>query len=65
MKQITRTHNFENRLTFVQMGRKYFYLWHEKSNNPVIALITEKGKQAFNDENWKYFEKIPKSFCLY
>ena len=58
MKQINRDHNFGNILTFVQMGRKYFYLWHEKSYNPVIAVITPEGKEAFQNENWLYFEKL-------
>ena len=57
MKAITRYHNFENRLNYVQKGRKYFYLWHEKSKNPVKINITNQGMNAFQNEDWNYFEK--------
>ncbi len=55
MKSIYRDHNFENILNFVEMGRKYFYLWHEKSTNPVKILITFPGINAFNCGDWDYF----------
>ena len=55
MKAITRNHKFENRLNFVQRGRKYFYLWHEKSESPVRIQINDGGKIAFQNEDWNYF----------
>ena len=55
MKFITRDHNFENNLNFVQKGKRYFYLWHEKSANPVRIRIDTFGKIAFKNEDWDYF----------
>jgi len=57
MKTISRDHNFENKLNYVQKGRKYFYVLHEKSINPVKIKITEKGEIAFDTNNWNYFEQ--------
>ena len=62
MRTISRCHKFENRLTLVEKGRKYFYLYHEKSINPVKIIITEEGKQAFSAEDWKYFENKEAAF---
>ena len=56
MKTIYRNHGFENKLNLVQKKRKYFFLYHERSINPVIISITKKGLNAFNSENWEYFE---------
>ena len=56
MQIISRNHNFENRLTYIQKGRKYFYLWHEKSANPVKVKITNYGLHAFDCQQWSYFE---------
>ena len=55
MKSISRNHNFENILNHVQKGKKYFYLWHVKSINPVKINRTQKGDIAFNNEDWNYF----------
>jgi hypothetical protein len=67
MKTISRDHDFENKLNLVQKGKKYFYLYHEKSVNPVRIEITTKGKVAFNSYNWNYFEKAEANYfggCL-
>jgi len=56
MKVITRNHNFENKLNFVQKKNKYFYLGHEKSANPIRILINSNGLKAFESEDWNYFE---------
>ena len=62
MKRITRNHNFERRLNLVQKGRKYFYLWHEKSSNPVKIKITPNGLAAFQNEDWDYFTQKEAEF---
>ena len=56
MKTICRDHQFENKLTLVRKERKYFYLFHEKSINPIKMEITKAGLRAFNSEDWEFFE---------
>jgi hypothetical protein len=55
MKVISRDHNFSNRMDYVERGRKYFYLWHEKSKTPVKIPVSQKGISAFQEKNWDYF----------
>lgn len=62
MKTISRNHQFENRLTLIQQKRKYFYLYWEKSNNPVIIPRTKERDQKFNEEDWEYFHNESKYF---
>ena len=62
MKTISRNHDFENKLNFVQKGRRYFYLYHETSMEPIMIEITERGKRAFDQNDWYYFCKKEAEF---
>ncbi|MFA4990586.1 MAG: hypothetical protein WC579_01580 [Candidatus Paceibacterota bacterium] len=56
MKSIYRDHEFVNRLTFIKMGKKYFYLSHERETNWIKIPINKALKNAFDSGNWKVFE---------
>ena len=60
MKVITRKHNFENILDLIRKGRKYYYLFHEKSTKGVRVKRNGKLDKAFREENWKAFEDAEK-----
>jgi predicted house-cleaning NTP pyrophosphatase (Maf/HAM1 superfamily) len=57
MKTISRDHHFESGLTLIRQGRKYFYLYHEHSNNPVRVQRTDQLDIDFYTENWEAFEQ--------
>jgi hypothetical protein len=57
MKTINRDHLFENRLTLVKRNRASYYLWHEKSEHPVIVKRTLGLDRAFETQDWNQFEK--------
>ncbi len=55
MKTIFRNHNFTNRLNLVRQGRKYYSLFHEKSDKAIKVQRTNNLDNAFNNENWNAF----------
>lgn len=55
MKTITREHLFERRLNYIEQGRKYYYLWHEKDIRPIRILRTSLLDRAFKNGLWSPF----------
>ena len=60
MKGIVRSHNFENILDLVRKGKKYYHLFHEKSDKGIKIKRNPKLDKAFKEENWKAFEDAEK-----
>ena len=60
MKGIVRSHNFENILDLVRKGKKYYYLFHEKSDKGIKIKRNPELDKAFEEENWKAFEDAEK-----
>jgi hypothetical protein len=55
MRRIYRDHLFTNRLNLVRRGTRYFYIYHEKDENPIRALRTPELDAAFRAEDWAVF----------
>jgi len=66
-KTIERKHNFENKINLIIRGKKYFTVRSEK-NNKFYIIINEKTLNAFQSENWRFFERAEKliidEFCI-
>lgn len=54
MKSISRYHNFENGITYVNRDEKYLYGHFEKGEFPLKMKRSKKLDQAFEDEDWDY-----------
>lgn len=57
MKTISRFHHFQNILTYIERGRKFYYLWHEKSARPIKILRNPILDKAFEVSDFVEFEK--------
>ena len=58
MKVMNRAHGFENRLDQIRQGRKYFYLYHEKTaeGHGIRIPRTPQLDEAFVSEDWDVFQ---------
>ena len=55
MKSINRPHHFEDILNHIVQGRKYYYLYHEKSQVPVKIQRNRLLDQSFFSGCWAAF----------
>ena len=55
---ITRNHGFEDKLNYVKKNRKTYDVFHEKSTRPLRVKKTEEVDQAFEKEDWGFFEDL-------
>ena len=56
MQTITRSHNFENKLTMVKQKTKYLFGYWEKSINPIKIKRTKENDMYFANEDWGKLE---------
>jgi hypothetical protein len=61
-KFISRDHNFENRLTFVERSGNKYKFFHEKSKQPDIITETAALLSAFESEDWDALIEIEKAW---